>query len=413
MPTLISCCRICGNSDLRTVVDLGIQYLTGVFPRSNNQNSITKGPLELVKCFGGDAVCGLVQLRHSYPASEMYGDTYGYRSGLNGSMVKHLRSKVEKIERTVSLNSESVVIDIGSNDGTTLASYAPGPWLIGIDPAAKKYASFYPQHVEFIPEFFSAELINNHCRGKQASVITSFAMMYDLEDPIAFAKEVASILSPNGIWVFEQSYMPLMVERMAYDTICHEHIEYYGIRQIEWILKAANLRIIDIELNDVNGGSFSVTATQMQSNIPTKKERISELVDKEISLGYNGIEILHTFADRIIKSRDQLIGELHRIKDNGQSICGLGASTKGNVLLQYANLDTKVIDKIGEVNPDKWGCYTPGTWIPIVPEEEILQSDCDFLFVLPWHFKDFFMSSPSFSGKKLIFPLPVFDLQQR
>ena len=142
MTTLISCCRICGNSDLRTVVDLGIQYLTGVFPRSNNQNSITKGPLELVKCFGGDAVCGLVQLRHSYPASEMYGDTYGYRYGLNGSMVKHLRSKVEKIERTVSLNSESVVIDIGSNDGTTLASYAPGPRLIGIDPAAKKYASF-------------------------------------------------------------------------------------------------------------------------------------------------------------------------------------------------------------------------------------------------------------------------------
>ena len=156
-----------------------------------------------------------------------------------------------------------------------------------------------------------------------------------------------------------------------------------------------------------------MTATQMQSNIPTNQERISELVDKEISLGYNGIEVLHTFADRIIKSRDQLIGELHRIKDNGQSICGLGASTKGNVLLQYANLDTKVIDKIGEVNPDKWGCYTPGTWIPIVPEEEILQSDCDFLFVLPWHFKDFFMSSPSFSGKKLIFPLPVFDLQQR
>jgi hypothetical protein len=200
---------------------------------------------------------------------------------------------------------------------------------------------------------------------------------------------------------------------MAYDTICHEHIEYYGIRQINWILKEANLRIVDIELNDVNGGSFSVTATPTKSTIPTQSEKINELVSREEILGYNGIEFLHLFADQIVKSKDLLINELHKIKDDGHSICGLGASTKGNVLLQYGSLDSGLIDKIGDVNPDKWGCYTPGTWIPIVPEEEILRSKTDYLLVLPWHFKEFFMSSPNFVGRKLIFPLPAFEIQQR
>ena len=206
------------------VVDLGIQYLTGVFPRSVDPNSITKGPLELVQCFGGEDVCGLVQLRHSFPATEMYEETYGYRSGLNTSMVKHLESKVSKIEELISLNSDSLIIYIGSNDGTTLAAYQHGPRLIGIHPAAKKFSSYYPDHVEFIPDFFSADLIQNATNGKSASVVNSFAMMYDLEDLVSFAKEVASILHRDGIWVFEQSYLPSMVESMAYDAICHEHI---------------------------------------------------------------------------------------------------------------------------------------------------------------------------------------------
>lgn len=409
----ISSCRICGNTDLRSVINLGVQYLTGVFPRNHDQDLISKGPLELVKCFGGDLVCGLVQLRHSYSASEMYGDNYGYRSGLNSSMVTHLKSKVQAIEKAINLNSESVVIDIGSNDGTTLASYVPGPRLIGIDPSAKKYASFYPMNVEFIPEFFSAKVVDELTQGKPVSVVTSFAMMYDLEDPVSFAKEVASILSPSGIWVFEQSYLPLMVERMAFDTICHEHIEYYGLRQIEWILRDANMRIVDIELNNINGGSFSVTAVRVDSLLPARESKIEQFREREKSSGYQGIDVLYRFAERIVESRNRIISELTKIKASGSSICGLGASTKGNVLLQYANLGINMIDSIGDVNPDKWGCYTPGTWIPIVSEEEILQSHADYFLVLPWHFREFFVQSTKFVGRNLIFPLPTFELLKR
>jgi NDP-4-keto-2,6-dideoxyhexose 3-C-methyltransferase len=409
----INKCRVCNNTDLRLVVDLGIQYLTGVFPRSVAPQSITKGPLELVKCFGGNDVCGLVQLRHSFPATEMYGETYGYRSGLNASMVKHLQAKVSKIEELILLNSDSLVVDIGSNDGTTLASYKPGPRLIGIDPAARKYSSYYPDHIEYIPDFFSADLIRRSTSGKLVTVITSFAMMYDLEDPVSFAKEVASILHQDGIWVFEQSYLPLMIKQMAYDTICHEHIEYYGLRQINWILRSANLRIVDVEFNEINGGSFSVIATPIRSGINSNSQKVDQLIDRESSLGYTDLETLLQFSKKVSDSKTDLLKQMEQLTSQRRRIIGLGASTKGNVLLQYAGLDSSIIESIGDVNPDKWGCFTPGSWIPIVSETEALDRNPDLLFVLPWHFRDFFMSSPNFVGRKLIFPLPTFEIQER
>lgn len=413
MTFAITNCRICNNEDLRLVLDLGVQYLTGVFPRSTGSDLITKGPLELVKCFGGDEVCGLVQLRHSFPATEMYGETYGYRSGLNTSMVKHLQSKVYKIEELISLDSESLVIDIGSNDGTTLAAFKHGPRLIGIDPAAQKYSSYYPDHVEFISDFFSADLIRRSTNGKRASVITSFAMMYDLEDPVSFAKEIESILHQDGIWVFEQSYLPLMVEKMAYDTICHEHIEYYGLRQIAWILRTANLRIVDIEFNDINGGSFSVIATPIRSGIDSNSQKVEQLIDREISLGYSDLKPLLRFSQQVSDSNATLVKQLESLKGQNQTIFGLGASTKGNVILQYAGLDTSTINCIGDVNSDKWGCFTPGTWIPIVSESEALARNPDYLMVLPWHFREFFLSSRNFMGTKMIFPLPAFEIINR
>lgn len=410
MTFAITSCRICGNSNLNLVVDLGTQYLTGVFPKSIDSDAITKGPLELVKCTGGNDVCGLVQLRHSFPATEMYGATYGYRSGLNPSMVNHLQSKVSKIEKLIPLGRDSLIIDIGSNDGTTLAAYKLGPRLIGIDPAAAKYASYYPNHVEFIPDFFSADLIQNSSNGKKASVVTSFAMMYDLDDPVLFAKQVASVLHQDGIWMFEQSYLPLMVERMAYDTICHEHIEYYGLRQIDWILKLANLRIIEIEFNEINGGSFSVIATPNRSSIRSNTQDINNLLDHEVALGYNDLQPLIKFSEKVSESKTHLTKQVENILGKKQSICGLGASTKGNVLLQYANLNSSAVQCIGDVNPDKWGCFTPGTWIPIVSEPEALDRNSDFLLVLPWHFRDFFVSSNNFHGRNLIFPLPTFEI---
>ncbi|MBI3633461.1 MAG: methyltransferase, partial [Candidatus Vogelbacteria bacterium] len=229
----VSKCRVCGNPELVLVVDLGEQYLTGVFPKVNNEANLTKGPLRLVKCHGDEHCCGLLQLEHSYDLGEMYGENYGYRSGLNSSMVSHLHNKVRQIQSRVKLQQGDLVVDIGSNDGTTLSAYPKDLQLVGIDPTGAKFSAYYPSHVSLIPDFFSAEVLTKHLPGKKAKVVTSFSMFYDLESPVDFARQVASVLDAvDGIWVFEQSYMPLMLERNSYDTICHEHLEYYGLEQI-------------------------------------------------------------------------------------------------------------------------------------------------------------------------------------
>jgi NDP-4-keto-2,6-dideoxyhexose 3-C-methyltransferase len=258
-------CRICGNTHLEPVLDLGEQMLTGVFPKTVDAQ-VTSGPLRLVKCTGEDA-CGLVQLAHSYSLSEMYGENYGYRSGLNASMVRHLHAKVARIQSRIALQSGDLVIDIGSNDSTTLRAYdSAGLTLVGVDPTGIKFKEYYPEHIGLIPDFFSARLVKEQFPGRRARVITSFSMFYDLEAPMDFMRNIYEILADDGIWVFEQSYMPFMLDTNSYDTVCHEHLEFYGLHQIKWMTDRVGLKIVDVEFNDVNGGSFSVTVMKNHGN---------------------------------------------------------------------------------------------------------------------------------------------------
>ncbi len=234
-------CRICGNPNLVSVLHLGEHVLTGVFPRTKDE-VLTSGPLELVKCHndGGEDVCNLVQLRCSFPSAEMYGTNYGYRSGLNQSMVDHLHDKVAKIRQMVTLNIGDLIVDIGSNDSTLLQAYpaAHGLRLLGIDPTGHKFRQFYPPHIELAPTFFSADTVQAVAGAQKAKVITSIAMFYDLEEPLSFMRHITDVLADDGVWVFEQSYMPSMLEVNAYDTICHEHLEYYGLKQVKWLLRS-------------------------------------------------------------------------------------------------------------------------------------------------------------------------------
>lgn len=403
-------CRICGNHNLVPVVDLGEQYLTGVFPHHRADDEITCGPLRLVKCHGDNSVCGLLQLEHSYDLGEMYGENYGYRSGLNASMVRHLHGKVSRICKLVNLAPGDLVLDVGSNDGTTLTAYPENLSLVGMDPTGEKFRQYYASHIQLIPDFFSAERFTTAFPSRKAKVVTSFSMFYDLENPIGFAREVANILHPEGIWVFEQSYMPLMLERNAYDTICHEHLEYYGLRQIVWLAERAGLKIVDVEFNDVNGGSFSVVAALSASHREDGSGLVARILAEEEVKGLSGLAPYQAFASRAEDSRRSLqdfFGKAHR---EGKRICGLGASTKGNVILQYCGFNAKDIEVIGEVNPDKFGAVTPGSWIPIEDEKGVLKSAPDYLLVLPWHFRDFFVSNPAYVGQKLVFPLPQLEV---
>lgn len=405
----INACRICGNENLAPVLDLGMQMLTGVFPTSRTQ-AVTTGPLLLVKCMGAGGNCGLVQLKHTYDLAEMYGLNYGYRSGLNPSMVRHLHAKVARIQERVSLRAGDLVVDIGSNDSTTLQGYQGDALvLVGVDPTGIKFHGYYPPHIQLIADFFSAETLQQRLPGKKAKVVTSFSMFYDLEDPLQFMKQVHEILDDDGVWVFEQSYLPAMLRTNSYDTACHEHLEYYALTQIKWLTDRVGFTIVDVEFNDVNGGSFSVTVCKSRPGLETP-EPVQTVLLQERESGLDTVVPFEAFVSRVEASRRQLLEFIDAQKALGHSVSALGASTKGNVLLQYCGITDARINAVGEVNSEKFGAFTPGTWLPIVPEDELLASKPDYLLVLPWHFRKHFVTASKFEGRRLLFPLPDLEV---
>lgn len=404
-------CRICGNNQLVEILDLGNQSLTGVFHAPHE--TIDKAPLVLVKCFANDSsmCCGLVQLKHTYELSKMYGENYGYRSSLNSSMVEHLQKTVKSILGfNIPLKSDDLIIDIGSNDGTTLNCYPDTvATMVGIDPTAKFFKKYYKKNINIIDDFFSAKRVRELFPKQKAKIITSFSMFYDLEDPQSFTIEVADLLDEEGIWVLEQSYLPLMLKNNSFDTICHEHLEYYSLTQIQWMFKKAGLKIIDVHFNQVNGGSFCVFAAKTSSKYTINSSVIDKIIEEENEMQISTMKPFKEFSDRVELLKKELIEKLHQINKSGKTVYGLGASTKGNVLLQYYNLDSSLIKAIGEVNIDKFGKVTPGSLIPIEDEKIILEKSPDYLLVLPWHFKSFFQNNTRFQNTKLIFPLPTVE----
>ncbi len=407
MPREITQCRICRNRQLTPLLSLGEQCLTGVFPKTPEE-PITRGPLDLVKC-DGESSCGLVQLRHSYDSTEMYGAQYGYRSGLNQSMIEHLAAQVAKLTALVPLRDRDLVLDIGSNDGTLLARYPHGPTLVGMDPTADRFRAFYPPHIHALAEFFSAVVFREHFGERRAKIISSLAMFYDLDDPMQFVAQVVEILDDEGVWHFEQSYLPSMLTRNAYDTICHEHVEYYGLRQIKWMLDRCGLKIISLDLNEVNGGSLGVTVAKIASRHREDTTAVSALLKSEIDQSLDTLEPYLAFKERVFRHRDNLLETLAELSRQGASVLGYGASTKGNVILQFCGITTAHLPFVAEVNPDKFGRFTPGTHIPIISEADAHAMNPDYLLVLPWHFRRNLVARESAylrRGGKMIFPLP-------
>jgi NDP-4-keto-2,6-dideoxyhexose 3-C-methyltransferase len=399
-------CRICGNEDLITVLDLGDQYLSGIFPKKKDF-TMYRGPLKLVKCNESNGGCGHVQLEHTFDLPTMYGNEYGYRSGLNSSMIKHLQDKSNKIREFIKLTSGDIVIDIAGNDGTFLGFFPDDLNLMSIDPTSQKFSKYFKEHVKYIPDFFSKRVFNDFFGEQTAKLVTSFAMFYDLEDPCLFAKEINSILDPQeGIWILEQSYMPQMLKVNSFDTICHEHLSYYGIRQLKYIMDQSDLKIVDFEFNDINGGSISITVANKNSKYEECSERLNNLIEEELNLSLDKVDPWKDFETRIDDCKKQFWDIINKFKKDGLKIAALGASTKGNVTLQTWGVTPEDVLLVGDVNPDKNGSFTPGTWIPIKDEDSVL-SECDVFVILPWHFKNFFINSPKFKNKTLVFPLPV------
>jgi hypothetical protein len=282
-----------------------------------------------------------------------------------------------------------------------------------MDPTGAKFREYYTEDIQLIPDFFSARRFKEAFGGLRPKIITSIAMFYDLEEPEAFVRDIATILHPQGVWHFEQSYMPAMLRTNSYDTVCHEHLEYYSLTVVKALLEKCGLCVIDVEMNAVNGGSFAVTAARPDSGHRVNRAVVDFVIAQEKRMGLDTVTPYQQFAERVKHHRLQLRDLIERLQADGKKIAGYGASTKGNVLLQFCGLGASHLTCIADVNPEKHGAFTPGTGIPIVSEEQAHATNPDFYLVLPWHFRDGILAREEkfrARGGKFIFPLPEIEI---
>lgn len=403
-------CRICGNPDLKHILDLGRQPLSGVFPRPESPDP-SLAPLELVRCNSQSRpdACGLVQLRHTAELSEMYGTTYGYHSSISPTMVTHLEGKVRGLMDFAQPRLGDVVLDIGCNDGTLLNAYGPQAGLIriGLDPSAKKFAHHYQPDIRVVYDFFSEPGARTLIGNQSCKIITSIAMFYDLDDPLGFMRDIRALLAPDGIWALELSYLPLLLKQLTYDQICHEHVTYLGLRHMDWMMKKTGLKTLDVTFNDVNGGSFYIIAGRDDGPYPPQTAKIQRLLDDEAALATDAP--FERLRYRLLAHRDEVRSFFDLMRAAGRKVYGYGASTKGNIVLNYCGVGRDDLVAIGDRNPEKDGRVTPGTRIPIISHEELRARNPEYLFVLIWHFrKEVIRDEIALlkRGTKLVFHLP-------
>lgn len=376
-------------------------------------------PVEMALQF--DPSTSEVRLETPVDPNAMYG-RYWYRSGTNATMTAELGDVVNSIRKVHKLKDGDVWLDIASNDGTLLAQVPKNLTRIGIDPADDSFVKESAQHADaIVQDFFSAEAFNG-VSAKKASVITCIAMFYDLDDPDPFLKDAHDILERDGLFVLQMSYSPLMVRQTAFDNICHEHIFYYTLTTLGNRLKKAGFTVVDVELNDVNGGSFRVYAKRTDADLTTFgtqpyrdvcQFRVDSLLDFELNDGWNTPEKWIQFYSQIQELKKLTVSFIKTVKAEGKTVWCYGASTKGNTLLQYFGLDNTLIDGIAERSPYKFGLRTVGTDIPIESEEVMRAANPDYLLVLPWHFiSEFVQREQAYlqGGGKFIVPCPEFKV---
>ncbi|MFL2771761.1 MAG: class I SAM-dependent methyltransferase [Rhodospirillaceae bacterium] len=408
-------CRACGSQVLRPILDLGYQALSGRFPASGEPDPST-GCVGLVICEAGDKNkgCGLVQLSRSFAPSEMYGETYGYASAITATMRSHLADIAGYVSGWARLRPGDAILDIGSNDGTLLSNFKNQDLLLtGIDPSAEQYRDRYVSEAALEVDFFSTEAVKRVRPGVQFKAITSVAMLYDIEALSDFMTDVQSLLANDGVWFTEQSHAGAMFDQLCYDSICHEHVTYLTLKILMDLGKKVGLKAIDTRRNSVNGGSFSVLFAQDDSDYRPNSVALNRLLDLENQMGLENTNTWAQFCERVISHRERFRNYILKANADGRMVLGYGASTKGNVLLQYCSITPDLMPAIAERDPRKFGCRTPGTNIPIVSEAKGRAMGPDIFVVFPWHFRDeIIRRERSFldGGGTLLFPLPEFTL---
>jgi len=411
-------CRLCGSKSLTAILDLGPQMLASAFVSKENEDRLPtrKVPLELVRCNPelDENACGLVQLKHTFPSDIMYTD-YWYASGVNQTMRDALADITSKAVQYVNIVDGDIAVDIGCNDGTLLKSYKNTALeLVGFDPA-KNFVGVVGEGFTRINDYFNKQSYIAAKGQKKAKIVTSIAMFYDLEDPVSFSKDIFDILADDGIWVLQMADLPNMLAHNMFDNICHEHTTYYSLAPMEYIFKRCGMKLVDVEMNNVNGSSyrFYIRKVAGPDAAPDAAKRIAKVRFDEFNMALDTDVPYKKFKENIERNKNDLLFFINQERAKGKKIFVYGASTKGNVLLQYCGLNEETIPYAAERNPRKWGTKTLGSNIPIISEEEARAMQPDYFLVLPYHFLDEMITRESEfieRGGKFIVPVPTVKL---
>jgi 2-polyprenyl-3-methyl-5-hydroxy-6-metoxy-1,4-benzoquinol methylase len=413
----LSLCLCCDSDKLKLILDLKSQPLANSYV--NDKNSLEEYfPLALNYCSN----CTHLQLTHAVNPDLLF-KHYLYVSGTTKTLRDYFDYFVGITEKYFE-KKQLTVLDIACNDGTLLSFVPENIIRVGIDPVDDSYKKESEKNSNLIiQDYFSHNVFSKSKYGDlKAKVITTIAMFYDLEDPKKFVKDIVKTLDDDGLWVLQMSYTPLMISQLAFDNICHEHVYYYSLFNIKKMFKECGIEIIDAQLNDTNGGSFRLYCMKEISD-KTKfgtqpyrdvcNFRVNSILEYEKTLDLGSEKTWVNFFNEINTLREKTLSFIKKEKNKGKKIWAYGASTKGNTLLQYFNLDNNLIDGIAERSPYKYGLKTVGTNIPIYSEEDMRKEKPDYLLVLPWHFiNEFVERETEFlkNGGKFIVPCPKFEI---
>lgn len=392
-------CRLCGHDKLDLVFSLGDQYINDFVTKDNIGKGL-QAPLTIVHCSN----CDLAQLADTAPQELLYSRQYWYKSGITDTMKAELKDIVDELEEFVSLKDKDIVLDIGANDGTMLEFFPKHVLTIGCEPANNLVEELSTRCDRVIHDFWSEEAYINatsDVNSKKAKVVSAIGMFYDLDDPVKFVSDIEKVLADDGIFVAQLMTSAPMIEKNDLGNICHEHIEFYSYKSLVYMYEKCGLEIIHVSENNVNGGSYRIYAKKLTDKGSIDyKEKASK-------------QDLISFKNRIDENKEKCINFLEQEKAKGKTIHVYGASTKGNVILQYFGITTDLVDFAAERSPDKYGRYTVGTWIPIISEKESREMKPDYYLVLPWAFFDEMYARETewlSNGGKFLVPFPEFRI---
>ena len=402
---IISKCRNCSHKNFLSLINLGKISFTGRFPKLKETEK--KGIIKLIKCKS----CNLIQLSENFKLKDLYGQNYGYRTGINNTMTHHVKKIVKKLSFFTNIKKNDAVLDIASNDGTLLNFYNKNITTFGIDPILNKYKNNY-KNIKFkTSNFFSYERVRKLYK-KKFKIITALSVFYDLPQPNIFLSDIHKLLDDKGIFLIEFADLYSIIKNKMFDTFCHEHLEYYSTEVLIKMLIRNNLKLIDIKENKINGASKQFYVTQINSKYRVKKKVIEHYLKLEKNSKISEFSTFYKLKKQINKLKIKLRTRINYLKKKNKIIHGYGASTKGNVLLQYFNINNKMISYIADRNPNKINLYTPGSKIKIISEKDSRKMNPDYYVVLPWHFKDEIIKREKkliSKGTTFIFPLPTYN----